>query len=382
MVTAGRSEPSATPQTPAGWEAAEQTPPATFEVAETSADAQGLDPAPLIVRETLERYLDGEGLGAGPLEIARIGEGHSNVTFLVRRGERSFVVRRPPRPPFPRSTHDVMREARVLSALERTDVPTPRVLASCPDEALLGVPFYVMDYVEGFVLGDGVPAAIDGPQQRRRVAFELVDALVEVHAVEWATIGLEDFGRPSGYLERQVRRFGELWEHSRTRELPAMDAVTRWLHDHLPESPPATLVHGDYRLGNVIYAPAAPARVSAVLDWEMATIGDPLADVGYLAATYSQPGDTPSPMGQLCTVTATGGFPSRDELFALYEERSGRPVGDQRWYQVLALWKSAVFLEGSYRRLLSGTTDDPFFRTLDRGVPQLIDAAHEMTGAR
>ena len=349
---------------------------------ETSEEAEALDPAPLIVRETLERYLDAEGLGDGPLTIGRIGEGHSNVTFLVRRGERSFVVRRPPRPPFPRSTHDVMREARVLAALEQADVRTPRVLASCPDEALLGVPFYVMEYIEGFVLSDSVPAAIDTPEQRRRVAFELVDALIELHAVDWAAIGLEDFGRPSGYLERQVRRFGELWAQSRTRDLPAMDAVTRWLRDHLPESPPATLVHGDYRLGNLVYAPAAPARVSAVLDWEMATIGDPLADVGYLAATYAQPGDPPSPMGTLCTVTTTGGFPSRAELFALYEERSGLRIGDQRWYQVLAMWKSAVFLEGSYRRLLNGTTDDPFFRTLDVGVPQLVEAAHEMTGAR
>lgn len=342
------------------------------------SDEEGAGP-PLVVSETLERYLDEQGLGAGPLEISRLGEGHSNITFLVRRGDESFVLRRPPRPPYPPSAHDVMREARVLAALERTDVRTPRVLASSPSEELLGVPFYVMDYVEGHVVGDTVPAVLDDPAQRRRIALELVDALAELHAVDWATIGLDDFGRPSGYLERQVRRFGELWEKSATRELPRMGELTEWLRRHLPESPHATLVHGDYRLGNLVYAPAAPARVATVLDWEMAAIGDPLADVGYLAATYAQPGDPENPMGTLSRATAGGGFPSREELFARYEERSGRAVGDQRWYQVLALWKSAVFLEGSYRRLLSGTTDDPFFCTLDRGVPQLVDYAHEMT---
>ena len=342
-----------------------------------SADAQA--PAPLVVAETLERYLDGEGLGRGPLEISRLGEGHSNITFQLRRGGESFVLRRPPRPPFPPSAHDVMREARVLAALEPTAVRTPRVLASSPGDELLGVPFYVVDYVEGHVVGDTVPAVLDDPDGRRGIAFELVDALVELHAVEWTEIGLDGFGKPSGYLERQVRRFGELWEKSATRELPLMERVTDWLRSHLPESPPATLVHGDYRLGNVIYAEAAPARVVTVLDWEMAAIGDPLADVGYLAATYAQPGDPDNPMGTLSKATAAGGFPTRAELFAHYEERSGRDVGDQRWYQVLALWKSAVFLEGSYRRLLRGTTDDPFFRTLDRGVPQLVDYAHEMT---
>ena len=339
----------------------------------------GVQDAPLVVAETLERFLDEAGLGSGPLDISRLGEGHSNITFLVRRGDESFVLRRPPRPPFPPSAHDVLREAHVLSALERAAVRTPRVLASAQAGELLDVPCYVMDHVEGHVVGDTVPEVLDDPQERRRIALELVDALVELHAVEWTEVGLEQFGKPTGYLERQVRRFGELWEKSATRDLPRMERVTQWLRDHLPESPRATLVHGDYRLGNVIYAPAAPARVVTVLDWEMAAIGDPLADVGYLVATYAQPDDPDNPMATLSKATAGGGFPTRAELLARYEERSGRAVGDQRWYQVLALWKSAVFLEGSYRRLLDGTTDDPFFRTLDRGVPQLVDYAHEMT---
>ena len=360
---------------------AEVTPPATFDVVETTEEAARLELAPLFVRDSIARYLDSEGLGSGPIEVSRLGEGHSNVTFLVRRGDERLVLRRPPRPPFPPSTHDVLREARVLRALEGAYVRTPRVLASCADEALLGVPFYVMEYVEGFVLVDELPDVLAGAEERRAIALDLVDALAELHAVDWRAVGLEDFGRPSGYLERQVRRFSKLWEDTRTRDLPRMDAVTEWLGRRLPESPPATIVHGDYRLGNAIFAPRAPARVAAVLDWEMATIGDPLADLGYLAATYAEPGDAPNPMGSLSRVTASGGFPSREELFERYEEQTGRPAGDQRWYQTLALWKSAVFLEGSYRRLLAGTTDDPFFRTLDRGVPQLVDAAYEMIAA-
>ena len=205
-----------------------------------------------------------------------------------------MVLRRPPRGPLPPSAHDVLREARVLSALAgRARVPA--VLAVCDDESVIGAPFYVMERVEGHVVTSSVPAALDNPDDRRRIGEELVDGLVEVHAVDWRDAGLEGFGKPTGYLERQLRRFTGLWEHNRTRDIPAVESVGEWLGEHMPESaPPATVVHGDYRLGNTMMAPAAPARLVAIFDWEMATIGDPLADLGYLCTLWVDRNDPPA----------------------------------------------------------------------------------------
>jgi aminoglycoside phosphotransferase (APT) family kinase protein len=337
-------------------------------VVDTPEEARALDRPPLLIRRPLERFLDEHGLGAGDLQAEPVGDGHSNVTFLIRRDGGEWVLRRPPRPPLPPSAHDVLREAFLLRALEGTGVRVPTVVATCADASLLGVPFYVMERVEGVVLSSDLPAGLD-PE---RICDELIDALVEVHDADWRACGLEGFGKPTGYLERQVRRFRGLWEHNATRALPAVDEVARWLADNVPESGPATLVHGDYRLGNVMYT---GPRLSAIFDWELATIGDPLADVGYLLATYAQPGDPESVVASLTTVTRRPGFPTRDRLLARYEERSGRAMTAVSWYTTLALWKSAIFLEGSYRRRLAGSTDDPFFDRLADGVPAIAERA-------
>jgi aminoglycoside phosphotransferase (APT) family kinase protein len=345
-------------------------------IVDTPEEAAALDLPPLLIRRSLEAYFDEHGLGAGPIEAEPIGEGHSNITYVVRRGDEEWVLRRPPRPPLPPSAHDVLREHRLLEALAPTGVRTPPVVLACDDESIIGAPFYVMEKVEGDVITSDVPEPLDNPEQRRALADELIDALVEIHATDWRACGLEGYGKPTGYLARQLRRFGGLWEHNRTRELPVLDKVTEWLGANAPESGPATIVHGDYRLGNVMYAHGAPAKLVAIFDWELATIGDPLADVGYLTATYTQPGDTGT-LTSLGAVTQREGFPTRDELIARYEERSGRSMSDVRWYQTLALWKTAIFLEGSYKRLLAGTTDDPFFKLLDSGVPELAERAWE-----
>ena len=206
------------------------------------------------------------------------------------------------------------------------------------------------------------------------MGLDLVDALAEVHAVDWRACGLEGFGKPTGYLERQVKRFTGLWEYNKTREIPRVQEMRDWLAGNMPDSPESTIVHGDYRLGNVMFAPSAPARLTAIFDWELATIGDPLADVGYLTATYAQPGDPDTTFARFA-VTTQPGFPTRAELIARYEERSGRSMSSVAWYATLALWKAAIFLEGSYKRLLAGTTDDPFFKALDTGVPALAEHA-------
>jgi aminoglycoside phosphotransferase (APT) family kinase protein len=340
----------------------------------TPEEAAGLTLEPLLVLRPLEALLDAQGIGSGPIVADSIGEGHSNITYRIRREGAEVVLRRPPRGPLPPSAHDVLREARLLTAIEPTGVRVPRVLLTCDDDAVIGAPFYVMEMVAGEVLTSALPDALDTPAERRAIAHELIDALVEIHACDWRAAGLEGFGKPDGYLQRQVRRFAGLWEHNKTRELPVLDRVTEWLGAHVPEQQAATIVHGDYRLGNTMFGTEAPARLKSVFDWELATIGDPLADVGYLTATYTQPGDEVTPF-TLSAVSAREGFPTREELIARYEERSGRSMRDARWYTTLALWKSAVFLEGSYKRLLAGTTDDPFFRLLETGVPDLAERA-------
>ncbi len=342
-------------------------------IVDTHEQAAALELPPLLVRRPLEAYLDAQGLGAGPLEAEPVGEGHSNVTYLVRRGGQAWVLRRPPRPPLPPSAHDVLREARLLSAVQDAEVRTPRVLAVCANEAVIGAPFYLMERVGGDVLTAEIPPALDDEASRRRIGEELVDALVELHAVDWRACGLEGYGKPTGYLDRQLRRFGGLWEHNRTRELPVLERVTAWLGEHRPGSQDATIVHGDFRLGNTMFAPGP--RLVAIFDWELATIGDPLADVGYLVATWAQPGDGESTLFSLGAVTRRPGFPTREELIERYEARSGRSMSDVRWYTALALWKSAVFLEGSYKRRLAGTTEDAFFDRLEQGVPEIAERA-------
>jgi aminoglycoside phosphotransferase (APT) family kinase protein len=354
-------------------------PIAPDDIVQTPAEAEGNSRPPLLVMEPLVAFLDAHGLGEGPVQATPIGEGHSNVTYLIERGSAQVVLRRPPRPPLPPSAHDVLREARLLRALRDTAARVPQVLAVCEQEATIGAPFYVMELVEGDVIVSSVPEALDTPTERRRIGEQLIDALVEIHAVDWRAAGLEGFGKPTGYLERQLRRFGGLWELNKTREIPAVETVGGWLAEHLPSSGPATIVHGDFRLGNTLFAHDTPAHLAAVLDWEMATIGDPLADIGYLCMMWAQAGDPSDGLrAALGNVTRAEGFNTRDELIARYEERSGRPVGDVRWYVTLALWKSVVFMEGNYKRAIAGTTDDPYLAQFGEGVLELADRAEEV----
>ncbi len=246
----------------------------------------------------------------------------------------------------------------------------------CSDAELIGAPFYVMERIEGDVIVTSIPHALDDPDQRRLIGEELIDALVEIHAVDWRAVGLEDFGKPTGYLERQVRRFLGLWEINKTREIPAVESVGTWLGENMPSSGPATIVHGDFRLGNTIFASRPPAHLEAVLDWEMATIGDPLADLGYLCMMWTDPDDPTSGLrGDLGNVTRAEGFPTRAELIARYEELTGRSMGDIRWYTTLALWKSIVFMEGNYKRAIAGATDDPYLKQFGEGVLELARQA-------
>jgi aminoglycoside phosphotransferase (APT) family kinase protein len=345
------------------------------DVVATPEDAAALPREPLLVLEPLAAFLDLHGLGTGALRAEPIGEGHSNVTYLLERDDGvRLVLRRPPRGPLAPSTHDVLREARLLQLLEPTGVPVPRILATCDDDAVIGAPFYVMPFTSGHVLTTRLPPAFRDPAA---IGPALIDALAALHAVPIAG-ALADFGRPSGYLKRQLRRFSALLEANATRPLPDLEAIADWLAHHRPESPALTVVHGDYRLGNAMLDPTP--RVEAILDWELATLGDPLADIGYLTAMWAEPADPDDPMLDLSRVTRGPGFATRTELAARYAERTGRDIGALRWYQVLAIWKAAIILEGSYRRHRAGSTDDPYFARLADGVPQLARRARALIG--
>jgi aminoglycoside phosphotransferase (APT) family kinase protein len=347
------------------------------DIVPTWAAADTGDVEPLIVIETLTAFLDSVGLGSGPLDARSIGAGHSNVTYLLRRGSDRFVLRRPPRGPLPRSTHDVLREARLQQLLAGERVRVPTVLAICERPEVIGGPFYLMDFLDGHVLDRALPAQLSEPDTPASITEELLDALVELHAVDVAN--LSELGRPTGYLDRQLLRFAQLLDASATRPLPDLVAVGDWLAINRPARSETTVVHGDYRLGNVMIGPQMPPRVVALLDWEMATLGDPLADIGYLTATWAEPDDLDDPMLELSAVTRLPGFPARSELADSYAQRTGRDLRALRWYQALALWKASIFLEGSYARHLAGTTSDPYFAGLEIGVPALARRALRLT---
>jgi aminoglycoside phosphotransferase (APT) family kinase protein len=316
--------------------------------------------------------------GACELSFDLISGGRSNLTYLVRGGNHEWVLRRPPLGHVLPTAHDMTREYRVLSALAGTDVPAPRPIALCEDSAVNDMPFYVMQYCPGIVLAQDLPAGYaPTPADRRRICIALVETLVRLHAVDYRAVGLDGFGKPEGYLERQVRRWSEQWQRSQTAELPEIDQLIRRLRAALPQSPAPTIVHGDYRLGNMALDRHDPGLVTAIFDWEMATLGDPLADLGYTLIYWTEAGDPP-PAGGIGTTsafTATPGFFTRAEIIAEYARRSGRNVEAIDFYQVLALYKLAVISEGIYARYLQGKTLGHGFEGMSRAADGLAQRA-------
>lgn len=338
---------------------------------------------PLVDEVALADYLRSHLPGAGDVSVSRHQAGHSNETFFVDWSGRELVLRRPPLGAFLPTAHDVLREYRVLSALDALDVRTPQTILSCDDESVIGAPFYLMERVDGVVIRTELSEAY-APSDRGAIGDELVDSLVELHSVDYESCGLGSLGKPVGYLERQLRRWGGQLDLTlpHTRPLPELQEVGRWLGERRPESPPTTIVHGDYKLDNVAFSHRPPAKLLAIYDWEMSTLGDPLADLGWMISFWREPADTDSSVfADLNRVTAQEGFRTRKELVDRYVDRSGRQIDDLDWYVVLAIWKLAILLEGSYARHLAGMTDDPFFARMEDGVPALAGRALEVIGA-
>jgi aminoglycoside phosphotransferase (APT) family kinase protein len=312
-----------------------------------------------------------------PLTFERIAGGRSNLTYAVgdAAGHR-WALRRPPLGKRLGSAHDMGREHKVMAALQETPVPVPPVVGLCEDEATNGAPFYVMEFVEGPILrAKGDAELFPGEEERRAIGERVVDTLVEIHAVEPDAVGLGDLGRKEDYVARQLRRWHGQWEKSKTRELPVVDSVHERLSARIPEQGPAAIVHGDYRLDNMILSPSG--EVAAVVDWELCTLGDPLADVGLLMVYWSEPGDEFVPLFEPATQAA--GFPTREQLRRRYEERSGRDLSQLDFYVALGFWKLAIILEGVFARYAAGQygSDDEGFLQFAKVVERLAQGADE-----
>ncbi|WP_089385440.1 phosphotransferase family protein [Halorubrum vacuolatum] len=333
----------------------------------------------LVDADDLEGYLS-EALGpAETFSFERHAQGHSNETLFLTWGDRELVMRRPPPGETAETAHDVLREHRVVDALADTSVPVPETAHACTDHSVIGSEFYLMEREFGDVLRDEEPERFANPHARERVGEALIDTLAAIHGVDYAGVGLDDFGRPSGYTRRQVERWTNQleWAFETTwgvREVPELVVVGDWLADNVPEDHPETLVHGDFKLDNVMYGPGAAPEVVAVFDWELSTLGDPRADLGWLLLFWYEEGDPDVVMPDLmATFTARDGYPTRAELIARYEERTGGEFKHERFYRTLAAYKMAALGEMFLARHLHGDSDDPLYPKMETQVPALAE---------
>lgn len=307
----------------------------------------------------LEATLSAAGLVEGPVTLERIGDGHSNLTYAVTDGARSIVLRRPPLPPFPTGAHDVAREARIQRALAHTPVPVPEILLVDDAQQVMDVAYYVMEHLDGDVATTETPAGLDTPAGRAAIGEALVDTLVALHAVDPADTSLEVRAVPAD-VGRQLRRFSRMIDAGERGLDGELGTLLDWLLADPPAPQRTALVHGDFRLGNVMLSRDAPARVLAVLDWELASIGDPLRDLGYFLATYAVGGEPLHALTDMSSATLADGYPSRAQLAERYAAATGAELARLDWYVALALWKLAVLFEYQRRRAVK-RVGDPYY---------------------
>ena len=328
--------------------------------------------------EQLGRWVAEHVPGAsGTVEVTQIAGGSSNLTFGVRDGEHDWVLRRPPLRHVLATAHDMGREHRMQSALQDTDVPVAAQVAICEDESVIGAPFYMMARLDGVVYDDVDATASLTDEQGRDASFELMDVLARLHAVDYESVGLGDFGRPAGYLERQVKRWQTQWEKSKTVEIPAIDEVARRLERRLPTDSRNAIVHGDYSFNNTMFRRDDPARMQAVLDWEMSTLGDPLTDLGMVAVYWTDVGEIMWRNRKPQAHRANAGFPDVDTLLDRYATTSGTDLSNIDFYRAFATYKLAVIAQGGARRVEQ--TDPDRAARVTGTVEQLADLALELT---
>ncbi|MGW4420972.1 phosphotransferase family protein [Streptosporangium sp. NPDC004631] len=314
-----------------------------------------------------------------PTGISLISGGRSNLTYLVETGGRRLVLRRPPLGHVLPTAHDMRREWRVVSALAPTPVPVPRAVAFCGDEDVIGAPFYLMEHVDGLAVRSGAEVAGLAPERGRRLSERLAEVLAAVHAVDPRRVGLADFGRPEGYMARQLERWDRQWERSRTRDLPGYDRLVARLRARLPARSASALVHGDYRLDNTLVRLAPDPEILAVVDWEMSTLGDPLADLGLTLTYWQDPGDEERASIPVATgVTVAPGFLTAREFAAHYAALSGADLSDLDFYLAFGNYKLAVIVEGIHARFRQGKTVGEGFEQIGAAVPTLVDRAHRV----
>lgn len=337
------------------------------------------------LRAHLPELMPGETLNAASLETEQFPGGHSNLTYLLRLGGHEFVLRRPPFGPVAPTAHDMPREYRLLAAINPVFGLAPRPYLLCEDTSIIGAPFYLMERRRGLVIRREVPAEVGEDRDlRRRVSLAMIDTLAALHGVDIYSTGLVKIGRPVGFVTRQVRGWTERWHRSKTAELPEIDAVIKWLDERIPPEPdpeegrPATLVHNDFKLDNVMLDPSCPSRVVAVLDWEMCTVGDPLIDLGIFLCYWAERGDPEARRESISPVTTEAGWMNRAEIVARYREISGRDVSGIAFYETFALFKVAVVLQQIYFRYVRGQTRDERFRDFGKRVEGLAKAALEL----
>lgn len=338
-----------------------------------SDDALVADPSPL--QPWFDEQLGG---AATPLSLTRISGGASNSLLRVRRGDRHYALRRPPAVANDRTSHNIARELRLARALKQTDVPHARLVEGTTDPRWIGGPFLAMEWIDGFTPRDPMPGPFAAaPDNRRALGDAVIDALAAIARVDWQAVGLGDFGRPDGFLERQVDRWLAQFQRNQVRELDALDAIVRWLRDNRPSAARAGLMHGDYSFANVMIAPGLPARVAAVIDWELSTIGDPLLDLGHLLSSWED--ETSGPTWAYY-IDWKNGLGTRARAADRYAAASGRPVEALPYYMVLALFRLAVLLEGSYARFVRGQSDNPRHAVFETRVPDLLAQAARLAG--
>ncbi len=315
---------------------------------------------------------------SGELSVEQFPKGYSNLTYLLRKGDAELVLRRPPFAVQVKSGHDMAREYRVLSALHGVYSLAPRPLCHCEDLEVLGAPFYLMERRRGIILRKRLPPRLGiGPDKLRSMCESLVDGLAELHGVDLAAAGLGDFGRPQGYVQRQVDGWIGRFAKAKTSEVPDIDHLGQWLRQRIPQSGDATLVHNDYKFDNVMLDPGDPTRIVAVLDWEMCTVGDPLMDLGTTLGYWAQADDDPRWQAMAFGPTTAPGALTRRELAERYAERTGRDISNMLFYYCFALLKIAGIVQQIYYRWSKGYTKDPRFAALDQ-----IVLALGQTGAR